>query len=278
MSSPCIPKKEVCKKMRSYNRENLIFHGNYLDVNVFPVFTDGRLRGKRRKKAKPTSEVQQALNKKYAKNKNAYLINHNFTPSDLVIHPTYDDYALPTSAEEAIRDMKNYLRRIKRALQKEGKELKYFAVYEQSKTSRHHLHIIISGGLTYLQIQNLWGYGIVEISPLYFNEYGVEGLTNYITKETSGKKKIMHSRNLINPPKKQRDGKISRVKLKELCNYDIDIKDFCRKNYPGYELADMKPFYNDVNGNYYITFRLYKPEIFKKRRCRNGSPTGQPAA
>ncbi len=256
----------------------MIFHGNYLDVQIYPVFTDSKPKGTRRKKAKPTSEIQQLLNERNSKRHNIYLINENFTKNDLVVHLTYDDISLPDSSEQAERDSKNFIRRIRRALKNKGIELKYFAVYEQAPNGRHHHHIIISGGLTYEELVKMWQYGIAEFSALFFDEYGVTGLTQYITKETSGKKKIMHSRNLTYPPKKQRDGKISKVKLKELCNYDIDVKEFCRKLYPGYELADMEPFYNDVNGNYYITFRLYKPEIFKKRRRRNGNPTGQPAA
>lgn len=264
--------------MRCYNRENMIFHGNYLDVNIYPVFASSSKKGSRRKKAKPTSEVQQLLNEKYAKEKNIHLVNHNFTPVDLVIHPTYDDYNHPLSEDEAIRNMKNYLRRIKRAMEKEGKELKYFAVYELSDKGRHHHHIIISGGLSDIQISDLWGYGIVRISPLYFNEFGVKDLTKYITKETKSKKKISHSRNLINPPKKQRDGRISKKTVKELHNHDCDIKAVCKKYYPEYELADMDAQYNDFNGQYYISLRLYKPEIFKKRRRRCDNSLEQPGA
>ncbi len=254
----------------------MIFHGNYLDVQIYPVFTDSKPKGTRRKKAKPTSEVQQLLNEKYAKEKNIHLVNHNFTPVDLVIHPTYDDYNHPLSEDEAVRNMKNFLRRIKRAMEKEGKELKYFAVYEQSDKGRHHHHIIISGGLTYLQIRDLWGYGIVKISPLYFDEYGVTGLTQYITKETKGKKKISHSRNLKQPKERQRDGKLSQKQLRELHNHNCDIKEVCKKLYPGYDLAKIEPYYNDVNGYYYTTLRLYKPEIFKKKRRRNGNKNEQP--
>lgn len=264
--------------MRCYNREKMIFHGNYLDVQIYPVFTDSKPKGTRRKKAKPTSEIQQLLNEKNSKRHNIYLINENFTKNDLVVHLTYDDISLPDSSEQAERDSKNFIRRIRRALKNKGIELKYFAVYEQAPNGRHHHHIIISGGLTYEELVKMWQYGIAEFSALFFDEYGVTGLTQYITKETKGKKKISHSRNLKQPKERQRDGKLSQKQLRELHNHNCDIKEVCRKLYPGYELADMEPFYNDVNGNYYITFRLYKPEIFKKRRRRNDNPTGQPAA
>lgn len=256
--------------MRSFYREKQIYHGNYLDVDIYPVFVDGRCRGSRRKKANPTSEVQAKLNEKYANLKNVHLINSNFTMEDLVVTLTYAPHYLPGTEEEAIKDLKNFLRRLRRALKKLGKDLKYFAVYEQSKNGRHHHHIIISGGLSPTEIQKLWGYGIVDTKALYFDEYGVTALTQYITKETSSKKKIIHSRNLVNPIEKQRDGKISKKKAMDIHNYNVDAREVCKKLYPEYELADMNPFYNEVNGHYYISLRLYKPEIFKKRKRRTG--------
>lgn len=252
--------------MRCYNRENMIFHGNYLDVNIYPVFESSSNKGTRRKKAKPTSEVQQLLNERNSKKNNVYLINENFSTDDLVLHLTYADCYLPATSEEAEKDGKNFIRRVRRLLAKQGKELKYFAVYEQAPNGRHHHHIIISGGLTYEELVKIWQYGIVEFSPLFFDEYGVTGLTKYITKDTKGKKKISHSRNLKKPESKQRDERISKKTVKELHNHDCDIKAVCKKYYPEYEFADMDAQYNDFNGQYYITLRLYKPEIFKKRK------------
>lgn len=104
--------------MRCYNRENMIFHGNYLDVNIYPVFASSGRKGTRRKKAKPTSEVQQLLNEKNAKKKIVYLLNENFTESDYALHLSYDKFHLPSSFEDAEREEENFIRRLRRALKK----------------------------------------------------------------------------------------------------------------------------------------------------------------
>ncbi len=258
--------------MRCYNRENMIFHGNYLDVNIYPVFASSSKKGTRRKKAKPTSEVQQLLNERNAKKKVAYLLNENFTKRDLVLLLSFDNQHLPATFEDAERLEENFRRRLKRAYEKNNMEFKYFSALEQgSKSGRFHIHMVMSGGLDTKTIRRLWGMGIVTVSMLEFNEFGITDLAIYITKETKGKKKISHSRNLKKPDSKQRDGRISKKTVKELHNHDCDIKAVCKKYYPEYELADMDAQYNDFNGQYYISLRLYKPEIFKKKRRKYGN-------
>lgn len=265
--------------MRCYNRENLIYHGNYLDVNIFPVFALSTPRGKRRKKAKPTSEVQQLLNERNAKKHYIHLINENFTPFDVALHLTYDEFHLPATFEDADKEEANFRRRLKRALEKTGIEFKYFSALERGeKSGRCHHHMIIPGGLSVQQLAEIWGKGYIQVKPLQFNEFGITDLANYITKETVGRKRLSHSRNLKQPTEKQRDGRVSHKTVKELHNHDCDIKAFCKKHYPEYELADIEACYNEVNGHYYIALRLYKPEIFKKRCKRRGNTYEQAGA
>ena len=262
--------------MRCYNRENMIFHGNYLDVNIYPVFASNSKKGSRRKKAKPTSEVQQLLNERNAKKKIVYLLNENFTESDYALHLSYDKFHLPASFEDAEREEDNFIRRLRRSLKKIGVELKYYSALEQGeKSGRLHHHIVVSGGLSIKQIAEIWGNGYIQVKPLQFNETGITNLSYYISKETKGRKRLRHSRNLKMPTEKQRDGRISKKTVKELHNHDCDIKAVCKKYYPEYEYADMEAKYNDFNGQYYITLRLYKPEIFNKRKRRAENLTGQ---
>ena len=62
-------------KGKYIQRERRIYHGDYLDVNIFPVF---KKPGKRKKKTNPSSEIQKKLNQTYRENKVTYLINNNF--------------------------------------------------------------------------------------------------------------------------------------------------------------------------------------------------------
>ena len=69
-------------KGKYIQRERRIYHGDYLDVNIFPVF---KKPGKRKKKTNPSSEIQKKLNQTYRENKVTYLINNNFSKKDLEI-------------------------------------------------------------------------------------------------------------------------------------------------------------------------------------------------
>lgn len=265
--------------MRCYYREKQIFHGNYLDVDIYPVYADGGKKNGRRKKAKPTSEVQQRLNEKYARKKVIHLLNENFSEKDYALHLSYDKNHLPENFDGAVLEEKNFIRRLKRALKRKGIELKYFtACEESSKKGRLHHHMVITGGLSINEIAEIWRNGYIQVKPLQFNEYGISELSNYITKDKGGRKRLSHSRNLKKPAEKQRDGKISKKRVRELHNFDVDARDICKTLYPEYDLADIEPFYNDVNGNYYISLRLYRPEIFRKRRRHGGNSPGQASA
>lgn len=253
--------------MRCCYREKIIEHGDYLDVDIYPVFSEKTVKGGRRKKANPTSEVQQMLNERYAKRRVVYLLNTNFTERDYALHLTYDNAHLPEDFEDAEKQERNFIRRLKRALKKKGIELKYFAATEESsRKKRLHHHLVISGGLSVKELADLWGKGFIQATPLQFNEFGITELAYYITKETNGRKHIIHSRNLKNPTQRKRDSRISKKKIKELVTGSLDEKELCRNLYPGYELADAEPYYNDLNGNYYVALRLYKHDIFLKRK------------
>lgn len=96
-------------------RERRIYHGDYLDVNIFPVF---KKPGKRKKKTNPSSEIQKKLNQTYRENKVTYLINNNFSKKDLEIGLGFDDEHLPETYADVQRIIRNYIRRIKHYISK----------------------------------------------------------------------------------------------------------------------------------------------------------------
>ena len=97
--------------MRSWYRETRYECGDYMEVNIYPVYTKAPCR---RKKAKPTSETQQKLNDIYAESKLIRIANANFTDHDLKVELTYSKEHLPQTDEEAARELRNFLRRVKR--------------------------------------------------------------------------------------------------------------------------------------------------------------------
>lgn len=250
--------------MKCLYRERRYYCGDYLEVDIFPVFKKQNGRGK---KAKPTSEVQARLNQHNAEQKLIRILNANFTRDDLEIHLTYSDENLPETPEEVKRDAQNFLRRVKRLRKKLGlPELKYVVVPSGGiDGTRFHLHITMNGGIDRSTIEELWGYGYANSKRLQFNENGVEGLARYVARQFSAHKNELPfgkrwsgSLNLVIPPQKDRDGKISQKKAKELATVDSDNREPFERLYKGYRLSEVRPFHNEVNGGYYLHVKLYR--------------------
>lgn len=258
--------------MRCLYRERRYECGNYLEVDLFPVFKPQK---SRRQKAKPTSEVQAKLNDHNAVEKLIRLLNANFTDDDYEVHLTYINETLPTTEEKAKRDITNYIRRVKRLRERLGlPEMKYISVQEGGGGKRYHFHITMSGGVDRSLIENLWGFGYANSRRLQFNENGVEGLARYVTKqirteEMTNRKRWTESQNLIHPQPKDRDGRISSRRVQELATIDAENRAAFERLYPGYFFSSSRPFYNEVNGGYYLHVKLYKIGTrFARKRVR----------
>lgn len=94
-------------------RNKKTISGPMLEVDYYPVFSDGRRAPTRAPKTKPSTEAQEKYNRAQAKKKIVRLVNANFDNTDFFIHPTYEDWQAPKTEEEARRDIVNYLRRVK---------------------------------------------------------------------------------------------------------------------------------------------------------------------
>lgn len=273
--------------MRSWYRETRYECGDYMDVMIYPVYTKPPVR---RKKAKPTSEVQQKLNEVYAEEKLIRIANANFTPRDYKVELTYSKEHLPQSDEEAARELTNFLRRVKRYRKKHGlSDLKFIAVTEKGKRSgRYHHHLIMSGDISVFDLVQLWGKGIVGSDALIFDENGIAALVKYMLKqlrEFLGKQKYSRSRNLIVPEPKQRDNRFSKRAIVELAK-DTENRAEYEKLYEGYHLAQASASFNDVNGGVFLRVRLYKKEAawltrwsrkLQKKTSRPSCSDGQPS-
>ena len=121
-------------------RNKKTISGPMLEVDYYPIFSDGRRIPTRAPKTKPSTEAQERYNRAKAKKKIVRLVNANFDNTDFFIHPTYEDWQAPQTEEEARRDIVNYLRRIKSKRKTELKrtsaelaELEQFYAEKQSK-------------------------------------------------------------------------------------------------------------------------------------------------
>lgn len=259
--------------MRTMYREKKYVCGEYLDVFIFQVFQTGKHSGGKRVKRKPSTETQKKLNQRHREEKLARLLHANFTPEDLEIHLTYRGKQ-PGSDEEAVRNLRNYIKRIKRLRKKLGlPPLKYIAVTERGKRGgRYHHHVTVNGGIDRDVLEELWGNGRANSRRLQFDENGVAGLATYIVKSPVGGKAWFASKNLVDPEPRSRDGRISGRKARELAENIQDSTRF-EKLYPGYLLSKAEAFHNDVNGGIYLFVRLHREDgefirTKQKRRTR----------
>lgn len=244
-------------------REQKFVYGEYLDVNIYPVFRTPR-QVRRSTKRKPTREAQQALNKKNRANDVNRVICSNFTNDDYYATLTYA--GLPPTEEQVRRDVENFLKRYGRALAKKGKALKWVKTIEiGAKSGRIHIHLIITGGLSPKELQALWGRGYVDCKPLMFDVNGVMGLAGYFCKEqrnTAGdghrRKSWSCSRNCTHPQPRTNDYRYSRKKAAEIAREGENCR-VLEKLYPGYICAgEPEIFHNDDSGLYYIHMRFYR--------------------
>ena len=232
-----------------------------MELEVFPVYTKPKSRGK---KSKPTTEVQQRLNKRHAEGKLRRLLHTNFTEDDLFVTLTFDDTNLPATAEDGQRLLQNFLRRLKRRYGKLGIEMKYIYVMEYGqKHNRLHIHLVLTCGITKEELVKLWGLGSVSADTLHFDIDGLATLAKYLTKgsETDERptwKSWSGSRNLVKPTVTERDGRLSHRKMADLC-LDGGDTNYLETQFDGYEMADFTlDISQDMYGGLYLAVLLKK--------------------
>ncbi|MBS6063661.1 MAG: hypothetical protein KH972_07320 [Peptostreptococcaceae bacterium] len=262
--------------MRNFIREKKIYCGeNYLEVDIYPLceFQLEKKKNKRSKKEKVSITAQKNLNDKNARRKFIQVAETNFTEKDLSVTLTYDEENLPSSIEEAEREVQNYIKRIKRRRKKEGLEdLKYMLVTSsreiiengEEKPVRIHHHILMNGGLDRDIVEDLWrrrkrkgekagkkiGYANADrIQPN--SNTGIVALCTYLVGNPTQKRRWTCSQNLTRPTQRTNDYKYSRKRVIQYATHNPDFS-IWEKLYPGYYIADKdngyEPVYNDYTG------------------------------
>ena len=250
--------------MLCYYREAKYICGDYMDVQIYPVY---RKAGSRRAKAKPTSEVQQKLNDENSRRAFIRLVHANFSRHDYALHLTYDEDSLPEDVEAARSDAQAFLRKARKLYKNAGIILKYVWVCEKGENSdRVHHHIILSGGVSRDELEALWDKGYANTRRLRFTETGVSGLGTYMTKQKLFFKRWNCSRNLIRPVPQIDDYKYSAKKAREISEYAFMPSKFSDV-YPGYAcpgIGGVYATYNPQHKGYYISLQMYE---VRKVKC-----------
>ncbi len=216
------------------------------------------------------------------------LVHANFGPGDFHVCCTYEveDWdadrsgIIDRSREDAKRDIRNYLARLKRLLKKHGCDPEQFrwiscTVTKESmkeaanpRPDSHHHHLLISGIPEELRTdaERLWNLGYCNADRLQDDRStGIAAMAGYIARqegsasgERAGEKSYSCSRNIIRPEERASDAKISRRRV-SLIAADVraNAREIFEKCWPGYRLSDEpKVLTSEFVAGAYIYARL----------------------
>lgn len=170
-------------------------------------------KAKRKARTNVTSELVQKNNDKIAVRKLTRLINANFGRDSWHVALTYEESVSP---EEAQKELKKFIARMRRACRKQGIEFRWIAVTEYENVRIHH-HFITNAPLDLIESQ--WKNGHALPRPFDKRKNHAK-LAAYLIKETSKtfrkedspcKSRYSHSRNLYIP-----EVRVERVSDKQL--------------------------------------------------------------
>lgn len=272
-----------------YTRETGYNMGQpYCDTVLFAV--RGPRKG-RRSLGKPTSAAQEVVNERNARKHFMRVANANFEDGrDIKVDLTFDEASVPATRKECKRLTDNFLRRLKRAWKSRGidRELRYLYVIEGSDGKRFHVHLLMTGGMGYVEIRSLWGMAdVVNVRTLQANQNGFEALSVYLTKQgklADGEHRWYGSRNLVKPDYEERNAKIPMDEVAELGEYiqnelEVGVGVIpteeryapIEERYPGYFCSEAEAKYIEQFKEWVISIQLYRwdtpaGEKEKKRR------------
>lgn len=259
-----------------YTRETGYNMGQpYCDTVLFAV--RGPRKG-RRSLGKPTSAAQEVVNERNARKHFMRVANANFEDGrDIKVDLTFDEASVPATRKECKRLTDNFLRRLKRAWKSRGidRELRYLYVIEGSDGKRFHVHLLMTGGMGYVELRSLWGMAdIVNVRTLQANQNGFEALSVYLTKQgklADGEHRWYGSRNLVKPDYEERNAKIPMDEVAELGEYiqrelEVGVGVIpteeryapIEERYPGYFCSEAEAKYIEQFKEWVISFQLYR--------------------
>lgn len=244
-------------------RRRVTLAGPRMDCEIYPVF--GKEQEKKARAAKKNRTIGKVWkqNLKRSEQHLIQLLDKNFTEKDLHVTLTYrgeqPDY------ERAMKDMRNYILKLKRYRAKNGlEELKYiYNIEGGTGRERMHIHMITNGGMDREDLEAIWEQGYANCDRLQPNERGLEELGKYIIKQHDHGKRWCASRNLKQPKPRKVDVETSNAAVKRMA-YDIQnvAKEQMEKLYPSYNFVDCKVYYSDIVDGVYIRV------LMRKRRTR----------
>ena len=243
--------------------------GSRIEAEVYPVFGRNDREKARAARRNITPEAQQKLNVERSARHLILLVEENFSEKDLAMGLNYQ--GTPPDDDRVRKDLRNFLNKVKRLREKRGlPELKYiYAIGGDEMPSpgysgkRPHVHLILSGGLTREELEEIWEKGYANADHLQPNENGLEALARYLAGQQrnriKGRRRWVASRNLRKPKQRTNDTKVSNGRVKRLAHdFPNSAKEIMEKLFPGYGHVKTIMRYSDIVDGVYIRAVLRK--------------------
>ncbi|GGC84479.1 rolling circle replication-associated protein [Enterococcus wangshanyuanii] len=259
-------------------REKRISCGWYMETDLIPRTDNAEraVRGKRSKKKRLSRPSQDNLNDKNSARYCSLLANGNFrNKKDYWLTLTYDLKYMPKNQEEAEKQVRNFIRRLKDQYKKIKQELKYILVTEYredeetGELSHFHHHLIINGVLSRDAVEDTWStgrgkkkttLGRANCQMLQFSEEGIADLAHYISKSRFGKrgrKKWSSSRNLKRPYIQSNDYKFTPAQIEAMAASNDNGADKLMKIYDRYFITEIAAKNYDQTG-WHLYLRMWR--------------------
>ena len=265
-----IEQNTLSQGKKEYHAKTII-SGNQVEVQIYelwPTGCAGRGRGE-----KLTRQRQEKLNLRHRQERIVRLINANFTDHDTWLTLTYDDKYLPATEEEAARNIRNYINRVK---YKFG-NVKYIYATEYGEGRVHH-HVILNVRARD-ELEDLWApaserarkrknprytvkrYGRTQARRMQSDDFGFTGMARYVTKESKkNKKSFVPSTNLTQPTERKtktlRGRQLTNRFVKKLAEDKAAAKMEFLKLFPDCQFNDVDVRQTPYTRGYYIYARL----------------------
>lgn len=241
--------------------------GDTLVLTVYPILgRSDRAKAEAARKAM-SRERQNRYNRERARRRLALLMDANFGKNDLHVTLTYR--GTPPDYEQARKDVRNYLRAVKRMREKAGlPEMKYIYVIEEEggdgEKRRIHVHLMMTGGISREALEEKWGRGYANCDRLQPEEgNGLMELARYFTKleQEKHRRAWSASKNLRQPRTTVSRTRMSNARVRRLCQeMPGSAAEIMGKLYPGYKVGAVEPYTSDWIPGVYLRIRL-------RRRC-----------
>ena len=258
-------------------RTKTVKAGEYLYVSCYPLIAqmqkreqDKALEMLRHEKRIGRLMVYARHNNKQRMLRFEQLVHANFGKGDFHVTCTYGpiEYGMPNTEadyrdrEQAKKDVRNYIARVKRLLKRHGcnvDEFRWIAVTVTKEYDKeamrpfpdfHHHHLLMHGIPEELrgEVERLWPFGYCNADRLQPDDKGISAVANYIARQEGsangshapGEKSYTGSRNLKKPAVTTSDSKISRRRAAQIAD---DVRgnawEIFGKIYPGYRLVEQ---------------------------------------